>query len=114
VLERVPDLARRARVDPHGAERPHERQNLGVALRLDRHPEPERRAGALERLEQRASLLGDPLEVVHERRRPVLAREPLGVATGHEQPAIANLQARSGPPRGPHHDGRGYRTVEAR
>jgi hypothetical protein len=52
VLERETHLARRARVHTDDAERPHERQHVRVALRLDRDPEPERRTGALERAQE--------------------------------------------------------------
>ena len=95
VLERVSNLAGRARVDPDEPEPPHEREDLRIALRFEGEAEPERHARSLERARERARLLLDPHEVVREERRAVLARHGFGIASGDEQPSTAHLEPRS-------------------
>jgi hypothetical protein len=106
VLERVANLAGRTRVDPDGPQPTHEGEHLRVPLGLQREPESERDAGTLERLDQAGRLLLDPRQVVREDGRPVLTSDRLGVAAGHEQPAVASLEPGSGPPRCVHVGGR--------
>lgn len=98
-LERVPDLARRARVDLDEPELSHEGEDLGLALRLQGEPEPERNAGSRERADQTPSLLPDPGQVVGERGRAVLTRDRLRIPSGDDQTTIASLEARPLPPR---------------
>ena len=55
---------------------------------LEREAEPVAKAGAVERRGETAGVLGEPRQVVDEERRPVLARERLGVAAGDRQAAV--------------------------
>jgi hypothetical protein len=106
VLEDQANLLRRARVDPHRAERPDEPQDGRVALRLDRQAEHEGDADRLECALERPRLLLDPGQVVDEQRGPVLACLSLGVAAGDVQAALEHLEPRSLPPRSAHVGGR--------
>ncbi len=72
-----------------GAPRPRNtRQHFRARVRLHREPQPERDPGPCERGLERPCVLGEPLEVVGEQRRPVLARERLGIAAGDRQAAV--------------------------
>ena len=106
VLESVSNLARRARVDPDRTQTADEREDLGIALRLEREAELEGGAHAFERVDQPTCLLPDPGEVVHVHGGRVLPSDGLGVAPGHEQPPVPNLEPRPRPPRCVHVEGR--------
>src|SRR4029450_9180300 len=101
-LARGVNLTGRTRVEPDGPQPTHEGEHLRVPLGLQREPESERDAGTLECLDQAGRLLLDPRQGVREDGRPVLTSDRLGVAAGHEQPAVAGLEPGSGTTRRAH------------
>ena len=100
MVERPLEFAGRTHV--HADERrafAQEREELGLALRLQGVPHDGRDPGARERIPQQLGLLAGAFQVVGEQRRAVLAREFLGVTARDRQPPGSDLQARPGPPR---------------
>ena len=64
-----------------------------VRVGLEREPQPMAEAGAVECCCEPVGVLGEPRSVVDEERRPVAARQPLGVLAGDRQPAVTCLEA---------------------
>ena len=83
----------------NGRALPQEREERGLALRLQREPHDGRHTGALEGAPQELRLLAGALEVVDEQRRAVFSRELLRVTARDRQPAPTVLQSLAGPPR---------------
>ena len=98
------DLARRAGVDAHSpgraghAQPTQDRQDLRLAVGLEREADPVMDSTPAERPDDRPGVLGDSLEVVHEQRRPVLTGQRLGVLPRDRQPAVTDFQPGPVPP----------------
>jgi len=95
-LERAEDLARRAGVDPDQAAEG--RQDLRIGVCLEREADAVAKPRPVQRPRQALGVLDEAAPVIDEQRRPVLARQRLGVMSGDREPAVEDLEARPDPP----------------